>query len=126
MVAPQTRYTIRRLPYYGHLLGLSAVALLVLVALLIPEGPNVHKANTWIVVLFFLYTLYGVYRFVAMPRSVELTSDGELKFDSVLGTRLEAPTELRSITTASMGYYVVFRFAKARSLCSIESTVSTS
>lgn len=114
MVATQTKYTIRRLPYYGHLLAVSAVALLVLVALLIPEGPNVRKADTWIIVLFFLYTLYGVYSFVAMPRSVELTADGALKFDSLLGMRIAAPSELRSITTGVMGYYVVFRFAKAK------------
>jgi hypothetical protein len=114
MVAPQTRYTIRRLSYYGHLLAVSAAALLVFVVLVIPEGPNVRKADTWIIVLFFLFTLYGVYTFVAMPRSVELTADGALKFDSLLGTRIAAPSELRSITTGSMGYYVVFRFAKAK------------
>jgi hypothetical protein len=114
MVAPQTRYTIRRLSYYAHLLAVSAVALIVLVALLIPEGPNVQKADTWIIVLFFLFTLYGVYTYVAMPRSVQLTADGALKFASLLGTRLAAPSDLRSITTQSMGYYVVFRFAKAK------------
>ena len=114
MGTPQTKYAIRRLAYYGHLAAVSGIALLTLVALLIPEGPNVQKVNAWIVVLFFLFTLYGLYRFVAMPRSVELTADGALKFDSFLATRVLSPKDLRSVSTQSMGYYVVFRFEKAK------------
>jgi hypothetical protein len=88
--------------------------LLALVILFIPEGPNVSKADTWVLILFVLFTLYAVYQFVAMPQSIELTADGALKFDSFLGTRVVTPKDLRAVTTGSMGYYVVFRFEKAK------------
>ena len=114
MVTVQARYSIRPLSYYLHLIAASAIALIAFLVLFIPEGPNVQKAGTWILVLFALFALYVVYSFVAMPRTVELTADGALKFDSFFGTRIAAPAELRSIVTTSMGYYVVFRFAKAK------------
>jgi hypothetical protein len=49
-----------------------------------------------------------------MPQYVEVTPDGALNFHSYLGTRMALPNDLMEIATESMGYYVVFRFEKAK------------
>jgi hypothetical protein len=110
----QRRYAIRRLSYFAHLIAISGIAALALVIIFLPESPTVQKAELWVLVLFFLFTLYGLYTFVAMPQYVEVTPDGALNFYSYLGTRVALPNDLREIATESMGYYVVFRFKKAK------------
>ena len=114
MSAQQKSYAIRRLSYLAHLAAVSAIAIFALVIIFLPEGPKVEKAAVWVLVLFFLFTLYGVYTFVAMPQHIDVMPNGTLSFRSYLGTRVISPTELTEVTTESMGYYVVFRFGKAR------------
>ena len=114
MGPPQNKYTIRRLSYFAHLIGVSGIAVLVLVIIFIPESPTVQKADMWLLILFFLFTLYGVYTFVAMPQYVEVTPDGTLNFHSYLGTRVVSSNDLSEVATESTGYYVVFRFSKAK------------
>ena len=110
----QNRYAIRRLSYFAHLIGVSGIAGFALVIIFVPEGPTVHKADMWVLVLFFLFALYGVYTFISMPQYVEVTPDGGLNFRSYLGTQTTLASELREVTTESMGYYVVFRFDKLK------------
>jgi hypothetical protein len=110
----QNRYAIRRLSYFAHLVGVSGIAAFALVIIFVPESPAVQKADMWVLVLFFLFALYGVYTFVAMPQYVEVTPDGALNFRSYLGTRTTLASDLQEVTTESMGYYVVFRFDKIR------------
>jgi hypothetical protein len=114
MSAQPKSYAIRRLSYFTHLAAVSAIAVFALVGIFIPEGPTVDKATVWVLVLFFLFTLYGVYTFVAMPQYITVTPTGALTFRSYLGTRVISPTDLTEVTTESMGYYVVFRFGNAK------------
>lgn len=108
------RYEIRRSSYFGNLAIASAAAIFALIIILIPESPTVRKSHEWILVLFFLFTPYGVYMFIAMPQSIELAPDGTLTFRSYLGTQVVSPRELTEIATESMGYYVIFRFGKKK------------
>lgn len=114
MSAEPKSYAIRRLSYLTHLAAVSLIAIFALVVLFLPEGPTLQKAAVWVLVLFFLFTLYGVYTFVAMPQYVDVAPTGSLSFRSYLGTRVISPAELTEVTTESMGYYVVFRFGKAK------------
>ena len=105
----QNKYSIRKFSYYAHLIGVIFICIMAFAILFIPEGPTVQKADLWVLICFFLLTIYGVYMFIKMPQHIELISDNSISFKSFTKEIQIDTNDLLEIYTESMGYYVIFK-----------------